>query len=87
MLDQFCRDNGFIGWMETSAKTGVNIDAAARKLVQSVLSHPDIFERAAAAKAARAGERISLQSTHGSASAAASPAAAAGGGSGGGCQC
>jgi len=36
-MDQFCVDNGFIGWFETSAKDNVNIDKAAKFLVQAIL--------------------------------------------------
>ncbi|KAI4878751.1 hypothetical protein NFI96_028758, partial [Prochilodus magdalenae] len=40
-LDAFCKDNGFVGWFETSAKENTNIDAAARCLVQHILVHEE----------------------------------------------
>jgi Ras-related protein Rab-32 len=36
-MDNFCKENGFIGWAETSAKTGQGIDAAVKKLVSAVV--------------------------------------------------
>jgi len=36
-MDEFCRDKGFIGWYETSAKENINIDDAARFLVTKIL--------------------------------------------------
>ena len=54
-LDAYCREHGFIGWFQTSAKTNTNIDEAARHLVANVLTHGDIFEqRSSAQSAARA---------------------------------
>lgn len=42
-LNTFCREHGFVSWFETSAKTDHKIDAAARFLVENILSHEDIF--------------------------------------------
>ncbi|GFS18151.1 Ras-related protein Rab-3 [Elysia marginata] len=36
-MDEFCKDKGFIGWYETSAKENINIDEAARFLVTKIL--------------------------------------------------
>merc|ERR1712000_52594 len=36
-MDRYCQDNGFIGWCETSAKDNINIDKAAKLLVQAIL--------------------------------------------------
>ncbi|CEP08228.1 hypothetical protein [Parasitella parasitica] len=36
-LDQFCQDNGFIKWFETSAKDNTNIEEAASHLISSIL--------------------------------------------------
>ena len=40
-LDDYCEQNGFVGWFETSAKTNHNIDKAARTLVSTILTHKD----------------------------------------------
>ena len=44
-LDKFCEDKGFVGWFDTSAKLNVNIDKAARFLVERILEHQDIFQK------------------------------------------
>ena len=36
-LDQFCNDNGFLKWFETSAKDNSNIEEATRHLITSIL--------------------------------------------------
>jgi hypothetical protein len=36
-LDQFCRDNGFLKWFETSAKDNSNIEEATRHLISAIL--------------------------------------------------
>ncbi|XP_033099421.1 ras-related protein Rab-32-like isoform X2 [Anneissia japonica] len=38
-MDEYCKDKGFIGWFETSAKENINIDEAARFLVTSILTN------------------------------------------------
>lgn len=35
-MDEYVRENGFAGWFETSAKENINIDEAARALVNKV---------------------------------------------------
>ncbi|XP_076024837.1 ras-related protein Rab-38 [Genypterus blacodes] len=40
-LDSFCRENGFVGWFETSAKENTNIEEAARCLVQHILANEE----------------------------------------------
>lgn len=35
-MDEYCKDNNFAGWYETSAKENVNIDEAAKALVNKV---------------------------------------------------
>lgn len=42
-LDEFCKENGFLGWFDTSAKLNTNIDKSARFLVDQILVHEDIF--------------------------------------------
>ncbi|XP_063161976.1 ras-related protein Rab-38 [Candoia aspera] len=37
-MEQFCEDNGFVGWFETSAKENKNIDEAARCLVKHIIA-------------------------------------------------
>lgn len=38
-MDKFCKDHGFVGWFETSAKDNTGIDNAAQLLVKSILEH------------------------------------------------
>lgn len=38
-MDQFCKENNFVGWFETSAKDNVNIDKASAMLVQAILEN------------------------------------------------
>ncbi|XP_078496363.1 ras-related protein Rab-38-like [Lissotriton helveticus] len=38
-LDHFCRDNGFSGWFETSAKDNLNIDEAASCLIKNMVAN------------------------------------------------
>ncbi|KAG7515868.1 ras-related protein Rab-32-like [Solea senegalensis] len=40
-LDSFCRENGFAGWFETSAKENTNIEEAARCLVEHILNNEE----------------------------------------------
>ncbi|XP_052025670.1 ras-related protein Rab-32 [Apodemus sylvaticus] len=42
-IDQFCKDHGFTGWFETSAKDNVNIDEATRFLVEKMLANQQSF--------------------------------------------
>lgn len=35
-MEEFCKEKGFLGWFETSAKENINIDEAARFLVSQV---------------------------------------------------
>ncbi|XP_029029245.1 ras-related protein Rab-38b [Betta splendens] len=37
-MDQFCRDHGFAGWFETSAKDNLNINDAANFLVKHIMA-------------------------------------------------
>merc|ERR1711991_683041 len=36
-LDQYCKDHGFLGWFDTSAKENMGIDDAAKRLVGAIL--------------------------------------------------
>ncbi|TSL04359.1 Ras-related protein Rab-38 [Bagarius yarrelli] len=40
-LDSFCKENGFVGWFETSAKENTNIEAAIRCLVENILAQEE----------------------------------------------
>lgn len=35
-MDEYCKQNGFAGWFESSAKDNVNIEESARSLVTKV---------------------------------------------------
>ena len=35
-MDEFCKDKGFVGWFETSAKENINVENAAKFLVSKV---------------------------------------------------
>lgn len=59
-LSAFCRDHGFVAWFETSAKTDHQIDAAARHLVENVLSHADIFEEKKKKREETNGARVTV---------------------------
>lgn len=37
LLDEYCKEKGFMGWFETSAKENINIEEAARFLVEKIL--------------------------------------------------
>jgi Ras-related protein Rab-32 len=37
-MNEFCRDKGFVGWFETSAKDGINVEQASKFLVSKVRS-------------------------------------------------
>ncbi|XP_077341147.1 ras-related protein Rab-38 [Lithobates pipiens] len=44
-MDQFCREHGFVGWFETSAKENINIDEASRCLVKHIIaSETDLLQ-------------------------------------------
>ncbi|XP_045568936.1 ras-related protein Rab-38 [Salmo salar] len=42
-MDQFCKDNGFVGWFETSAKENTNISEAANFLVKHIMATENDF--------------------------------------------
>lgn len=38
-MNEFCKENGFIGFIETSAKTGQNIEQATKELIKYILDN------------------------------------------------
>ncbi|XP_048779547.1 ras-related protein Rab-32-like isoform X2 [Ostrea edulis] len=44
-MDEFCKEKGFVGWFETSAKENINIDDSARFLVQRILENDSNIKR------------------------------------------
>ena len=47
-MDEYCKEQGFVAWYETSAKENINIDEAARHLVSVVrIIRLDVIELAA----------------------------------------
>ncbi|XP_041050906.1 ras-related protein Rab-38-like [Carcharodon carcharias] len=40
-MDQYCKENGFIAWFETSAKDNIRIEESARLLVENILNAED----------------------------------------------
>jgi Ras-related protein Rab-32 len=36
-MNEFCKDKGFIGWFETSAKDNINVDQASKFLISKIL--------------------------------------------------
>jgi small GTP-binding protein len=57
-LTDFCRDNGFAGWLATSAKTGENVDESVQGLIRAIVSHVDIFKAKAASDAEMEGDHM-----------------------------
>ncbi|KAM8975442.1 ras-related protein Rab-38 [Pelodytes ibericus] len=44
-MDQFCKEHGFVGWFETSAKENINIEEACRCLVKHIItSETDLIQ-------------------------------------------
>lgn len=58
-MDEYCRENGFATWFETSAKEDVNIDEAASALVENILRFDDIIN-----ESRKAVDQFSLASTN-----------------------
>ncbi|XP_072402267.1 ras-related protein Rab-32 isoform X2 [Diabrotica undecimpunctata] len=42
-MEEYCRENGFHAWYETSAKDNINIDEAARSLVEKILAYDSVL--------------------------------------------
>lgn len=64
LLDGFCAEHGFIGWIETSAKTNHNIEQSINTLVSNILTHQDAYDiqrlQGGEAAGASGGDSISL---------------------------
>ncbi|XP_030748428.1 ras-related protein Rab-32 [Sitophilus oryzae] len=44
-MDEYCRENGFTAWLETSARDNINIDDAAKTLVQKILELDNVINK------------------------------------------
>jgi Ras-related protein Rab-32 len=44
-MDEFCRDKGFIGWYETSAKENINVEQASKFLVSKIIEKENIIKK------------------------------------------
>lgn len=42
-MDEYCRQNGFASWFETSARDNINIDEAAKALVEKILEKDTVI--------------------------------------------
>ncbi|XP_076327266.1 ras-related protein Rab-32-like isoform X1 [Tachypleus tridentatus] len=43
LMEEFCQDNGFIGWYLTSAKDNINIENATKCLVSEIVKNQSLF--------------------------------------------
>lgn len=43
-MEEYCRERGFAGWFETSAKENINIEEAARSLVNKILLNDKLLQ-------------------------------------------
>jgi len=55
-MDQYCKENNFVGWFETSAKENVGIDKAAKFLISKILENK-VTERPSDPKVIKAGTK------------------------------
>jgi len=39
VMNDYCKENGFLAWFATSAKENINIDEAANFLVENIIVH------------------------------------------------
>lgn len=44
-MEEYCKEKGFVGWFETSAKENINIDDAARLLVSQILQNDTLMNK------------------------------------------
>ncbi|XP_037968745.1 ras-related protein Rab-32 isoform X3 [Plutella xylostella] len=55
-MDEYCKEKGFAGWFETSAKENINIEEAARSLVNKILLNDKLLQ----SNDGKDGEKFSL---------------------------
>jgi len=55
-MDQYCKENNFVGWFETSAKENIGIDKAAKFLISKILENK-VTERPSDPKVIKAGTK------------------------------
>jgi len=55
-MDQYCKENNFVGWFETSAKENIGIDKAAKFLISKILENK-VTEKPLDPKVIKAGTR------------------------------
>jgi len=53
-MDQYCKENNFVGWFETSAKENIGIDKAAKFLISKILENK-VTEKPSDPKVIKAG--------------------------------
>ncbi|CAL7937742.1 unnamed protein product [Xylocopa violacea] len=58
-MDEYCKEKNFVGWFETSAKENINIEEAARFLVNKILQNDQLM-KGNGAQDATDGERFAL---------------------------
>lgn len=44
-MDEFCKEKGFIGWYETSAKENINVEQASKFLVSKIIEKEDSIKK------------------------------------------
>lgn len=59
-IDDFCKEQGFIGWFETSAKENININEAARFLLTQIIQNDNAMK---AAEESKDRDKITLDET------------------------
>ncbi|XP_076261750.1 RAS oncogene family member Rab32 isoform X2 [Rhynchophorus ferrugineus] len=53
-MDEYCKNNGFTAWMETSAKDNINVDECAKVLIEKILELDTVINKN------KGGEQFSL---------------------------
>ncbi|CAH1118292.1 unnamed protein product [Phaedon cochleariae] len=60
-MDEYCKESGFHAWYETSAKDNINIDEAARSLVEKILAYDALLNN----DSKKASDQFSLRDSDG----------------------